>query len=230
MTSGGSAGASGGGVGGSAGTGGSAQSCSTRPRATGMTPLIDDMEDGDSAILPNDGRSGGWFAYNDGSPSGYQFPPPPSFEMQGGSDATRGEFSARTFGKGFSSWGAGMGFVLNAGCPYDASVHKGLHFFARSELGPGSIFVLVATSATTPIASNGTCVPSSPTACYDNYQTEIMIGPEWSEQTIPFYVLNQQGWGTPAAFDPRTVMNVNFQTSFGGGNSFSFSIDAISFY
>jgi hypothetical protein len=57
-----------------------------------------------------------------------------------------------------------------------------------------------------------------------------MIDSNWSEQTIPFYLLKQQGWGTPAAFDPRTLINVNFQTLFGDGNSFSFSVDAISFY
>jgi hypothetical protein len=123
-----------------------------------------------------------------------------------------------------------MGLVLAAGCPYDASVHQGIHFYARSDLGGTPIFVLLPTAATTPTANGGSCLQSSPSSCYDDYQTAIMLGSTWSEQYVPYSVLSQQGWGTPASFDPRTLMGVNFQTLFGGGQSFSFSIDAISFY
>src|SRR5262249_3291099 len=35
--------------------------------AAGSTPLIDDFEDGNARIAPNEGRSGAWMIYNDGT-------------------------------------------------------------------------------------------------------------------------------------------------------------------
>jgi hypothetical protein len=218
-------------VGGSIGTGGVTITCGSPPRATGSNPLIDDMEDDNAYILPNDGRSGVWFTYNDASAGGYQFPSAGNFTMQPSPNpATNGQFAANTYGKGFLSWGAGMGFVLNSGCPYDASVHTGLYFFARSEMAASSIYVLVPTAATTPASNGGTCVAVSSTACYDDYQVAISVYPTWTGYFVPFSELTQQGWGTRASFDPRTLMGVNFQTRSGDGYSFSFSIDSISFY
>jgi hypothetical protein len=145
-------------------------------------------------------------------------------------DPTVGLFVANTYGKGFSSWGAGMGFVVNDGCPYDASVHSGLHFYARAEYGVSAIYVLLPTAATTPTSSHGVCQQVSTSSCYDDYQVSIPIGPDWSEQYVPYRSLKQQGWGTSVMFDPATLVGVNFQTHYGDGEQFSFSIDSISFY
>jgi hypothetical protein len=98
----------------------------------------------------------------------------------------------------------------------------------RSEAGPGTLYVMVQTSATTPVTSGGSCIGSLP--CYDDYQTLIQVGPTWSEQFIPFSLLTQQGWGQPVIFDSRTLVGVNFQTTQAGGESFSFSVDQISFF
>ena len=223
------------GIGGMAGGGtsiGGSYACGTPPRAIGYPSLIDDMEDGDASIAGYDGRSGGWFSYNDGSP-GYQFPSPGSFAMESVAfDASGGRSVANTYGKGFSTWGAGMGFVLNSGCPYDASIYRGLHFFARAELtaATGLLYVLLPTAATTPPTYGGTCVQSTPTSCYDDYQTTIPLSSAWAEEYVSFDALRQLGWGTRVTFDARTLMGVNFQTLYGEGSAFSFSIDSISFY
>jgi hypothetical protein len=231
-----SGGSTGVGAAGGTSTGGSAGatnlSCGSPPRATGYPTLIDDMEDGTSFISRYDGRSGGWFTYNDGTP-GVQIPNTTGFQMQSvSSDASGGTVVANTHGKGFTSWGAGMGFVLNSGCPYDASVYKGMHFFVRAETAPasGSIYFLVPTAATTPTGEGGTCVQRNVSGCYDDYQMRIAVTSGWTEEYVPFDLLVQQGWGNPVSFDAGTLIGVNFQTLSGEGNSFSFSIDSISFY
>jgi len=200
----------------------------TAPIATGLQPLIDSMDDGDIYISPLEGRSGSWFVYNDGSSTGFQQPTPPTFYMDlNVQDPSGGNVVANTFGKGFSSWGAGMGFVFNNGCSYNAKVYSGITFYARSEIGPTSIYVLVGTSATTPIDAGGACSG----VCYDAFQLPIGLDRDWQKYTIAFSALTQQGWGTPAFFDRTTLVNVNFQTIPGGANgAFSFSVDSISFY
>jgi hypothetical protein len=198
--------------------------------ANGMQPLIDDMEDGDNRILPLEGRSGVWFTYNDDT-AGVQFPLSANFTMQTvPSDASGGMRIANTYGKGFSSWGAGMGLVLNDGCPYDAKVYRGVRFYARSELGPTSIYAMVPTAATTPTSNGGTCIQATANACYDDYQVVIGIDADWREEYLQWGALSQLGWGTPAGFDPSTLMGMNFQTIYQGGEAFSFSIDDISFF
>jgi hypothetical protein len=204
--------------------------CGAPTGANGMQPLIDDMEDGDNLILPLEGRSGVWFTYNDGT-AGAQFPLSANFTMQTvPSDASGGIRVANTYGKGFSSWGAGMGLVLSKGCPYDAKVYQGVRFYARSELGQVSIFAMAPTAATTPSSNGGTCMQSSSNACYDDFQTTIDLNTGWTQEYVFWSELTQQGWGTPASFDPSTLMGVNFQTLYQGGFAFSFSIDDISFF
>jgi len=39
----------------------------TPSEASGLTPLIDNMADGDTGIIPQDGRMGGWYTYGDGT-------------------------------------------------------------------------------------------------------------------------------------------------------------------
>jgi hypothetical protein len=213
------------------GFGGSAIiTCAAPTRANGMQPLIDDMEDGDNRILPVEGRSGVWFTYNDDT-AGVQFPLSANFTMQTvSSDASGGIRIASTYGKGFTSWGAGMGFVMNNGCPYDATVYQGVRFYARSELGQVSIFAMAPTAATTPSGNGGTCIQTTPNACYDDFQTTIDLNTGWTQEYVFWSELRQQGWGTPASFDASTLMGMNFQTLNHGGDAFSFSIDDVSFF
>ncbi|HEX3775807.1 MAG TPA: hypothetical protein VHV51_15150 [Polyangiaceae bacterium] len=228
---GGSAGIGGGpiGTGGAAGTAGAPPLvCGLPTRATGTTALIDNMEDGDPFIGYQDGRSGIWYTYNDSTPGAVQLPSIAQFTMTAGPDATGGKHYANTYGKGFLNWGAGMGFGLNSGCPYDGSIYEGVHFWIRAEFGIKALFVMVPTAATTPADNGGTCLGPAP--CYDDYQTQIVVNSNWTEEYIPFSALTQQGWGQPAAFDPRTLMGMNFQTLQGEGESFSFSVDSVSFY
>ena len=110
--------------------------------ATGDSPLIDDMEDGDNAILPNSDRIGYWFTFNPGN--GCQQTPVVdasnvfTMESQG---ANGSYFCAATTGTTCqASWtGGGIGFeFMTAPSPssqpiacsngYNASVYDGISF------------------------------------------------------------------------------------------------------
>jgi hypothetical protein len=96
--------------------------------------LIDDMEDGNQAILKTGGRSGTWFSFNDLSSASEQFPLMGAqiFPMSELEPARRGShYAVHTYGSGFSGWGAGIGFELSSSLPYDASGYAGIAFWAR---------------------------------------------------------------------------------------------------
>lgn len=227
-SSGGAAGAAGAASGGSAGYGGALITCPIfPPSAAGLQPSIDTMEDGDAFISPFEGRQGIWYTYNDGTIGAAQLPAMPLFTMQKGAlDPTGGFFVANTAGKGFTSWGAGMGFTFNNGCPYDATVYSGLKFFVKSEYGAPALQILLGTAATTPTGNGGFCTGT----CYDDFEMTIQASPTWSLVVIPFEAFNQEGWGTPAVLESSMLINVNFQTMPYAAQGFSYSIDSVSFF
>ncbi len=212
------------GMGASAGTisvGGSGGITSCGVVGSGYPVLIDDMEDGDALILFNDGRQGGWFVYNDGTgmqvPSG-QVGSMPLLDVARDM-STRG---AHTYGSGFATWGAGIGFALAAGCMYDASAHLGFSFWARASSAQ-TARLMVNTGATSPPESGGYCK----SGCYDSFGAPIALSNSWNEYAVSFYDLAQQGWGTPASFDPSELLTIQFQVS--AYQAFDFWIDDIEF-
>jgi hypothetical protein len=208
----------------------------------GTTPeTIDDLEDGDTAILPSQGRMGGWYTYNDGS-GGTQIPEP----MTLSSAATIPEgsrcqsfFAFHTVGGGFTKWGAGVGILLapptdtGAKQPYDASAFAGVAFWIRlGDSGPVSASVRfnMTTAQTSP--EGGGCDPavaSGPTACHDHFGVQLMLAPFWTRVIIPFSQLSQQGWGraSPVGFDRGQLLDIQFQVT--AGAPFDFWIDDITF-
>ncbi len=228
---GGSAGAPG--TGGVASTGG-ATAC-TPTKATGSYPLIDDMSDGDGGIPPQDGRSGGWFTFNDGS--GVQLPSDP-----GALAATPGWIC--TSGSGFITWGAGLGVTLDSdtsgkSCNYDGSVYKGVTFKIQGTVTGGRVRFGILTSdiAAAATTNGGTCVSSSTLAndCDDAYGvwlTPISFASttgfscfngssQWScatatsagsvAVTIPFSSMVQEGWGRSIPFDLAHMLHLDWQ-------------------
>jgi hypothetical protein len=186
--------------------------------------LIDNMEADTGQILMQQGRSGAWFTYNDATAGAVQSPMPggaclPDL-IPGGTACDR--LAAHTFGGGFSTWGAGMGFLLRDTKPYDASMYKGIKFSARG----ASTFVRVniPTSATEAVAYGGTCVQQ----CEDHFGMDITPTSAWQGFTIPFADLGQLGWGAPARFDPKAVIAVEFLIS--PTPKFDVWIDVVSFY
>jgi hypothetical protein len=202
------------------GAAGAPPGCAEPPAGGVRNPLLDDMEDGDMNVLPYDGRSGSWYGYGDmngvqtGPTNVRLFPP---------RDASRR--AMYTVGRGFSSWGAGIGFVLNGSCPYDASAYRGIRFRAWAgfaiDLG---LRVNLNTAAITPLEFGGSCSAQ----CWDSHGMDVVVYDEWGLYTIAFSELRQLGLGKAVRFDPSQLMAVNFQV--GPYPEFQLWIDDVEFY
>jgi hypothetical protein len=201
----------------------------------GPVDMIDDLEDGDDAILAAGGRQGAWSTFHDETKGAVQTPSDTMFTAtMGGADGSK--FAAATTGMGFTDWGAGMGLDLNAPDevggtmtrgPYDASKYKTIAFSAKGNV---TIWVGVEISATSPTDQGGTCTPSTVAGmeCEDLHGLSVKLTPDWHEYTIPYAELKQQGWGKPVDFDPKTMISIQFQVD--ANLSFDYAIDNVRFY
>jgi hypothetical protein len=222
------------GTGGISGTGG-VTACAPS-RATGSTALIDNMADGDAAIISQDGRSGGWFTYNDGT--GTQTPTPSAVAAKTGWICTAGS--------GISAWGAGLAVSLNSdmtkSCTYDVSVYQGISFAIQGTISGGRIRFSLNTSdiANSATSAGGTCVASSTrNDCDDKYGTWLSntsfsgtttvschngssspstcstastgTGTTWATVKIPFSSMRQEGWGRSIALSLAHVMDLDWE-------------------
>ena len=205
---------------------GEATTC-TPSKATGQYPLIDNMADGDTGIIPKDGRSGGWYTYGDNT--GTITLPTPSLGMMCAS------------GSGFSIWGAGLGVSLDAvptkTCTYDASIYTGIRFTITptSTVPSGTLRFAVQTADIAGAVSGGTCVSTSTLTdnCNDIYGVDLLVegtvvncqsaysswvcGPATGAAgpitvTVPFSYMSQQGWGRGfPKFDPTVMLGLQWQ-------------------
>jgi hypothetical protein len=201
----------------------------------GDEDLIDDLEDGDAAIIPHRGRIGGWYTFHDDTPTGTQTPGSQLF-IPDPAGAGGSNFAARTTGRGFTEWGAGMGFDLNnpAGAgeegprsTYDASGYQVLALQAR---GNTPVRVALALAGVTPTERGGTCVPSDAAGqeCDDLHGTTLLLTSEWKEYQIPFTQLRQGGWGKAVPFDAAQAFAVIFTVN--PDVDFDFAVDDVRFY
>jgi len=158
--------------------------------------LIDDFEDGDANLLALGDRVGSWFVSNDGS--GFQSPPAgTAFPTHDGlltAGAANGLYSMRTFGSGFTGWGAALGVPLNApdglALAYRAIGYRGVRFTYRST---GPVRFVVTSQGTQPPPA-GTCSAN----CFDDYGIDLAPSPTtYTTVTLSWLDLAQQGWGTP---------------------------------
>lgn len=201
----------------------------------GEEDLIDDLEDGDDAIAEANGRLGGWYTFNDMTVGGTQTPPETGFvPTAGGADGSA--YAAATSGKGFTEWGAGMGFDLNnpeaVGMTgprgtYDVTPYRGIAFYAKSNV---PVRLAVATTGVTATTEGGLCTPSTTMGqeCDDTHGANLSISSDWKEFTLEFADLRQGGWGKVVPFEPTDVMAVLFQVD--KSLEFDFAVDNVRFY
>ncbi len=205
-----------GGASGSSGSGGVAAGvCPTDPTkmvpmacadsgvAAGDGALIDDFESDDLTIEAADGRSGGWFLYNDKtgttSPDGNamgQPEPAPLPTARGGS----------TMGIHFSGaehvqtgdeypWGGGVGLYITPQC-YDASAYTGVSFYAK---GSGTFVLAVGTFEAQSCEFGGLCTLENCVA--NGKEFTLSEGDDWTFVTVPWDELSAGS----AAFDVTHV-------------------------
>jgi len=192
--------------------------------------LIDDLEDGSGRICTGDGRVGVWYAFND--ETGEQWPAPttpgvpiPTSLIPGGRGASTR--AIHSYGKGFRSWGAGVGldFVFD-GVSYgsfDASAFDGIRFWARSDSSQ-KLQVRIGTRATKLPEYGGTCArePCSPHA------HDFDLSGDWVELSLPFNDLPQLGPRSASAdFLRNELTHLQFIPT---SQPFDFWIDDVRFY
>lgn len=223
---GGSGGTPGGNGGGGAGTGAAAATggAAGGGATAAVVDLIDDFEDGNSQILPSEGRSGFWQTTNDGA--GVQTPSSDA-ALSATLEPARGDSSRalHTTGSGFDRWGAAVrtdfnqqGFESQA---YDVSGYTGLKLWARTGNGDTDT---VRVQIVTPGTEDG-CF-----TCADHFGSDAQLTAEWQEFTLPFAEMEQQGWGMPqlSSFDLENALGLQF--TFARNDDFDVWIDDVGFY
>jgi hypothetical protein len=190
---------------------------------------IDDLEDGDARILVRCGRNGYWFTYDDGTAGATQTPAPsatclPSLLPIG---TPTNLYAMRTYGSGFTTWGAGIGFnFVDGGPSYDASAWGGITFSARVETGTTTAVHFSFPDVDTD-ARGGVCTGFTP-GCGDHFGIDLVLTTTWTTYTIRFSDLRQIGWGHAAsAFAPAKVYGV--QGGMPASTTFDLWLDEISF-
>ena len=177
--------------------------------ATGDTPMIDDLSDGDGTVLPNEGREGGWYVFNDGT--GQQYPAASTETTAEGCAANPAEAPvtngrACTSGSGFTAWGGAIGVAINnvacVSCAYDASVYGGVRF-TLSGVVTGNLRFEIVTNDTLGVTWGGRC--EDPSVCCDVHGIDVVATTDPTEYEVRFDELVQMGWGTPVVFDPTEI-------------------------
>ncbi|HVY31253.1 MAG TPA: carbohydrate binding domain-containing protein [Polyangiaceae bacterium] len=192
--------------------------------------LIDDFEDGDERIVEVAGRSGSWYAGNDGkgmqTPANEQ-PLMPSLLNPARDDSRR---AAHTFGGPFPTWGALIGTSLaasgNQAAPYDLSHHTGIKLWVRS----GATSLYAAKQVRLNLPTPATNQPGICTVCNDHFGADIPLTSKWTQVTVPLSSLKQTGYGTPRLNAPDLKQVLSLQLLFPKGVSFDLWVDDIELY
>jgi hypothetical protein len=193
--------------------------------------MIDDLDDGDSVLLPSGGRAGAWYTYNDMTVTGQQSPAMGSPFMPSPGGANGSAYAATTSGSGFTVWGAGMGFDLNVQMSvkhtYDASAFHGVELTAR---GSGPVRAAIMIQGVISSDVGGSCAPSTAPGekCDDGHGSVLFLTDTWTVYKLPFDEIRQAGWGKPVVFDATTIMSIQFNVD--KNLTFDFAIDNIGFY
>jgi hypothetical protein len=175
--------------------------------------VIDDFEDGNLTIKYVDGRSGSWLRAGDNLGT---------FESTSLATTTGGHEDSlclSTKATGFTSWGSFVKFDFRPGPqPYDVSVFGGISFWAK---GSGSVRVKAASTETTLVDYGGACT----SGCNDHYATWIDLGATWTQHTVRFAELRQDGWGTQVPLALECLLGIEFSS----GTDYELYLDDVTF-
>jgi hypothetical protein len=144
------------------------------------------------------------------------------------SDRTNSSYAAHVTGKGFTGWGATIGFNLrNKGGdqPYDASQFKAMTFFAKGKM-TGNVRVAIRMQSLADSASGGNCDTASGN-CFAYHGAELTITESWQQFRLVFSEIKREGDKT-GDFDPKTIVGVEFRF-LNANDPFELWIDDVSF-
>ncbi|HEV8247789.1 MAG TPA: hypothetical protein VGP93_18575 [Polyangiaceae bacterium] len=195
--------------------------CTLVTKADGSAPLIDDFEDGDDWVGLNEGRTGFWFVYDDGT--GVTAPSPDLLPLPTADGSRPGSSYAFEFtGSGHKDYGGGVDFtfLLDLDACYDARGYAGLSFWAK---GTVTILVEITTFETFPTDDGGGCSDYQDCA---PHTALIELGPDWAPYTVNWSDLYQP-FGREFPFDYHSLKYVGFRPV--AATSWDFWLDDIAF-
>jgi hypothetical protein len=191
--------------------------------------LLDDFEDGDNQGALEAGRDGYWYTSHDSLGSEITIPTGGFATAEGGADGS--SMAVHVKGKSSSSgdqaWGMelGLNFLNTQGEFYDASKYTAIFFKAKTGSKEADKKVRVGIADVNTHPSGNVC-----TACYNHFNNNIELTPDWKDYSLAFEDLRQRPyWGAPrpARLTSNKVVNVNFQM--GGGKDFDLWVDDVKF-
>lgn len=210
--------------------------CPAPPAAGTITDLkIDDLEDGDNALLKIGGRSGYWYTYLDALGSTITPPPgkttplkPDSTDCHGASTKCIVITGTTIVDPGMKYPYAGVGFDFSnamQSCIYNATAYTGIKFWARGNV---PVTIKLNTVATTVIAEGGTCVGAMCNGGYSPTGADVPLTTTWTEITLPFATAMGPTWGVPGPPDKSKLLGLQVQVP--PGQPFTVALDDLTFY
>jgi hypothetical protein len=157
--------------------------CSEPSVATGRAPAIDDFEDGDDAVLPNERRQGFWRWARETDAKGTA---PALLPIPRPNPTPDNRLALHIKGPRLSDWGATIEFTFRPPC-YDASTYGGVAFSAR---GPGRIYVAPREVSVIPISEGGTCERD----CHNPHVQKVDLDGRFRTYEVRFEELRQRGF------------------------------------
>ena len=211
-------------AGASGGMAGGMVDCAALKLPSNADDVISTFEDGMGNVNQSAGRGGGFYMFND--MTGMQTPPPGGLPAAQKTPRCESMFALCMSGKNFTMWGAGMGTDLGpttgadggmgSKSSYDASMYKGIQFWAKANPGSALAVRVNFKDANTAI-EGGVCNPmesSGPMACNDDWGKNLNLTTSWAPYTILWSELRQAGWGKAStAFEAKKAYSIQFQVS-----------------
>jgi hypothetical protein len=209
----------GGGTGGTAGGGAdtapdtapASAHCMASTVATGAPALIDDFEDGNPMLLPNDGRVGEWSFSKSATAVTTPAAAGPLTPVAGGAGAPTSK-AMHISGTDPTGWGgditANLVYNEGTGC-YDASAYTGVKLSIKGRAG-AKVFL---------IARVATIRAMEATA--GHYRKEHVLTADWQEVTLKWADFGPS-WGTPPEpklVNPRELYSLGVLTAPGAGGT-----------
>lgn len=187
--------------------------------ATGVSPVISNFDGGTLRVLPNEGRAGLWFTYDDGSNG--------ELTQEVEADALH------VTSDGWTGWGAGVGVSIGPWlangerCHYNAEKYAGIRFRAK---GKGRIRAMVATRDNLPVADGGAC-ERAPNDCYNYPGGYARLTSDWQVFEFPFCAMRPQPlWGgVVAPIRPSEVIAIQIALS-REGQGYDLWLDDLEFF
>jgi hypothetical protein len=176
----------------------SANPCEARVVATGSTPVVDDFEDGDDALSPQDGRNGFWRWARETDAPGTA---PALLPVPRPDAKARNKLALHVKGGRLADWGATVEVTFQPPC-YDATAYDGLSLQAR---GPGRIYLALREVSVIPPFEGGTCAND----CYNAHVAKLELGSAFRTFEVKWSELRQRGASRPA-LDPTRLHSIAF--------------------